>query len=84
MGVRMRRRDRTIILRALLTTAMIAIQFGTAFVQTSASQCPDRDRLSADQKLEMLEKPLNRSAWATVACAVAFRPRARRPTGSRI
>lgn len=58
-------------LRALLITAITVTVLGTAYLKASAS-CPDREKLSADQKLEILEKPLNRYDRSAVACVVAF------------
>lgn len=40
--------------------------------RNASAQCVDRERLSADQKLEALQKPLNRKDRAAVACVVAF------------
>ena len=57
--------------RALLIAMMTATVLGTAHLKSSAA-CPDPEKLSANQKLEMLETPLDRNDRAAVACTVAF------------
>src|SRR3569833_1433469 len=57
--------------RALLRSA-VAVTLCMTILRNASAQCVDRDRLSADQKLETLERSLNRNDRTAVACAVVY------------
>jgi hypothetical protein len=57
--------------RALLRSA-VAVTLCMTILRSASAQCVDRNRLSADQKLETLERSLNRTDRTAVACAVVY------------
>lgn len=59
-------------MRPILIVAMVIILAGLTVEPAPALQCPDRDKLSADQKLQFLETGIDRTDRAAVACAVLY------------
>lgn len=59
-------------IRGITSAVMIVVLSCMAAQQLSALQCPDRNVLSADQKLQALEKGIDRSDRTAVKCAIDF------------
>jgi hypothetical protein len=71
-------------LRVLLSTSLAVTLLLTSFLRASASQCSDHEKLSADQKLDILKRPLNRNDRSAVACTVAYMDELSRRGDSRV
>lgn len=59
-------------MRGTLATVILFMLSNMSAQQLYALQCPDRNLLSADQKLQVLEKGIDRSDRTAVKCAIDF------------